>query len=444
MHQILDRLPDSHQLPHVPTQLWLILSLEICVRDAFGTYLLLTYPSYGITTPATEGYWAPPFLGYPVEAGYSMPETVGAVRSLFEETARKVDVANAIHHLAYLLGLSNAQIQDIGSFTELKSSPRSPHQAKCYRINRFQLKSVSARNLRNLADPECRKGYVFLPLSAVAEGILRRRGDRDEGWFYLGKPIMTNVKVVLQDDDHCRSMNAAAITLPPEMFYREENGLLICADLAGFGKACQYATAQMHTFDSTGQEIATRFRESVAAMFYEFLCKIGIQQVHMAGDGFLAAIPEAHYDGGLEQTLSTLLDSYADVLCRVAALNTCIVDASHRIGSRLAIHWGRYRFGRIALARSFTADFDGAAVVEVARLEQGLAAATKGQSTGPGALATVVGIDNTIAVTCEVAHQTAELLGRRPELSMIGEMTLLAKESSLSAQIFEVRVGARK
>jgi hypothetical protein len=439
MHTLLDILPDGHQLPHVPTQLWLILSLEICVRDSFGTYLLLTYPSYGISTPPAEGHWSPPFFGYPVEVGFSAPETVGAVRRLFESAERSVDTETAVHQLAYLLGLSSVEVEHIDSFTELKSSPRTPDQNKCYRIMRFRLRSVSERSLRNLADPECRKGYVFLPLSAMEEDALRPGNRSPWERFYLGKPIMTNVCVALRDGDHRKSMAAAAIDLRTDLFFREQDGLLICADLAGYGRACQYATSQMHSFDQTGREIATRFRESVASLFYEFVCKVGIQQVHMAGDGFLAGLPLGNSCGDLTEVIPTILDSYSQLLRRIETLNGCIKEENIRVGSRLAMHYGHYRYGRMALARSFTADFDGASIVEVARLEQGLAAATKGQaSVDDPRLKPLKGAKHTLAITSDLALRASEILSARHELSFLGEFLLGAKESSLEASVFRL------
>jgi hypothetical protein len=441
MHHLLDRFPDRQQLSSVPTQLWLILSLEICISDSFGCYLLLTYPSYGIASPTSEGHWAPPFLGYPVETGYDVAETVGAVRRHFEHAEQYIDLQNAVHQLAYLLGLSSAEIERVGNFTELKSSPRVPEQTKCYKIIRFRLRSVSARNFRNLADPECRKGYVFIPLDAVAENRLKLHKKCPGELFYLGKPIMSNVKVVLGDESERRSMAASAIALDTALFYGEHQGLLISADLSGYGNACQYATSQMHSFNQSGSEIAASFRGSIASVFYEFLCAVGILQVHMAGDGFLAAIPEPNCDGNRASSITCILDAYAVVLSRVSELNERIVDPKMKVGSRLAIHCGRYRFGRIALARSFTADFDGAAIIEVARLEQGLAAATKGRADIDPEFSAIVGAKHTIAISKAVGDEAMSTVKCRTRTKFVGELTLGAKETSIRASVFVIEEG---
>jgi hypothetical protein len=65
-------------------------------------------------------------------------------------------------------------------------------------------------------------------------------------------------------------------------------------------------------------------------------------------------------------------------------LNKDIRDPGLAMGSRMALHYGAYLYGRIGFRRSFAPTFDGASVVEVARLEQGLSLAVKGGGE-PGA-----------------------------------------------------------
>ena len=383
---ILDELPDAENLPYVPTQLWLLLTLEVVISDAHGASMLVTYPSYGLEGTVEdgtleEGYWAPPFCGFPVSLGFRAPDTVGAVRNRFHEHEADMDMGQSIAALAYVMGLPSPEITRIGSFIELKKSPRSPDLWKCYKIHRFACKGLGQRGRRNLADPECRKGYVFLPLSEL-DSVLTSREDvghcRQER-YYLSKPLMSNVDFVLSSPERLTALQAQAIPLAPSDFRHEEQGLLVCADLAGFGAACKFAADNMRSFTETGSEIAAFYRESVGCLFYRFFDRVGVAQARTAGDGFLAAIPARHFvDGSLAETLRRFLVEYRGLLEEVEHLNQAIGDETKRVGSRLALHFGTYRFGRIALSRSVSADFDGSSVIEVARLEAALREHTKG------------------------------------------------------------------
>lgn len=385
VYEILHDYPDSHRVEPSPVELWLISTLEVTIRHEGRPFFLLTYPSYSLSkthgADIGEGYWTPPHVGFHVHFQYSAPGTVGRIKEAFSEFERKVDVEESMRQAAYLMGLSDPDISECGSFIELKTSPRSPNLVKCYKIMRFCVTGVGERSRRNLGDPECRKGYIFLPLEDM-ETVLTSRWSEPHGrnqLFFLGKPLISNVEYIVGDAGRLAQTVDRAINLATSDFFREENGILLCCDLAGYGTACKYATEEMGTFDLRGKEVATDFRESVAKMFYELLGRAGVSQVHMAGDGFIAAIPERLFlDGDVVPVIHAFFDRYLELLKHVEELNTYIKDTSRHLGSRLAIHFGPYRYGRIARARSIGADFDGASIVEVARLEAALRQYTKG------------------------------------------------------------------
>jgi hypothetical protein len=52
-------------------------------------------------------------------------------------------------------------------------------------------------------------------------------------------------------------------------------------------------------------------------------------------------------------------------------------DGAPILGSRLAIHYGGYRYGKLSQAVSLVTSFDGNEIVAVSRLEQGLRSITK-------------------------------------------------------------------
>ena len=251
VYQILDKFPDDHPLPNVPAQLWLLLTLEVVVRDSFGANLLLTYPSYPLDPqlmPSDEGYWAPPFCGFPVPITYAAPETVGMVRRLFREHEQQIDRKREIEQLAYVMGLPSPTISERSSFLELKTSPRSPDSVKCYQVVRYTLDSIGPRGRRNLADPECRKGYVFLPLERLDDALQRipSQPKKSQARAYLGKPLISNLHQIIGSDESLADLSSRAISLTPMEFRREEEGLLVAVDLAGYGTACKYAAEHMH------------------------------------------------------------------------------------------------------------------------------------------------------------------------------------------------------
>lgn len=385
IYKILDNLPQDQILPEAPALLWLILTLEIVIKDEHGYYFLLTFPSYALKYKdkhnIKEGYWAPPFFGFPVPFGFSAPDTVGSVKDLFKNFEKTIDIDKYIGELAYLMGLTDPQIKQIGSFIELKTSPRSPDLTKCYKIIRFMCDKVGNRGRQNLADPECRKAYTFLPLLDLKDMIIKKYNSKygQEKWFFLSKPIMSNVQFILSSPDGLDQLMSRAIQLYPADFMNKERGIIICADLAGYGSACKYAIENMHTFDKRGAEIANRFRESVSVLFYKLLTKIGISQVHTTGDGFICALPErAFFNNDISKTLQYFIQNYISFLDIINTFNTYILDPKKRLGSRLALHYGDYKYGRIAQGRSHTADFDGASIIDVARLEAILRKFTKG------------------------------------------------------------------
>lgn len=442
MYKVIDALPDEEELPSSPSELWLILTLEVVVRDGFGDYLLVIYPSYPFATASrTEGYWAPPFVGYPVKTDFTTPETVGGVRRLFEQELEDLDAERSVEQLAYLHGFAGCELGYAGSFTEVKKSPRRPNLVKCYKITRYRLKKIGSSSLRNIADPECRKGYVFLPLSPSGDEFKRRESPEHgrKELTYLSKPIMSNLEWIMESG-RVADLRSDAIELDPRHFYRSKEGVLIAVDLAGYGRTCAYAKKHMQSFDQRGQEIARSFRDSVASEFYAFLCRAGLAEVHMAGDGFIAALPT----GGLpvdEIDVSPVLEEYARLLGRLQILNGYIKDPNSKVGSRLAAHFGKYRYGRIAQGRSFSPDFDGASIIETARLEQGLREALRDEawlkSLGENAAPLrEEGPAHVIACSAAVKPSLEKALRKRSDVQGIGSFSRGLKEAQLAADVF--------
>jgi hypothetical protein len=223
-------------------------------------------------------------------------------------------------------------------------------------------------------------------------------------------------------------------------------------DLAGYGTACKFASEHMGSFDKTGREIATQFRISVANLFYGFLAKIGLSQIHMAGDGLICGFPKRLFpECNPGKALQVFVASYRTFLGEVERLNSYISDQASRVGSRIAIHYGSYRFGRVAQARSFASDFDGASIIEVARLEAALRIFLK----GPVQLTTPVDEQNTSAVpvtpypwagrhamacTAETLKEAQTFFQDTDLVEKRGDFEIKVKESASRAAVFELLV----
>jgi hypothetical protein len=382
-YQVLTTEHDSMRLVAPPTAIWIISTLEVTAHQESEAHLLLTLPSYAFEEAESgvdhgEGYWAPPFVAYPVPISFSPPTSVGSLRRLIDRHQSGLDLMGGLAHLAYQLGLRDTDFAYRGEFIEVKTSPRSPGLVKAYRIVRHGLVSVDETSLRNLADPDVRRGFVFLPLDTYTE-VTRPRDSpahgRVERWF-LGKPLISNVEHVVAESSSRSVMRGSSIELPRWLFSRTESGLLCTVDLAGYGAALKYAAEKMHSFSQSRVAIQEAFRKSIASQFERMLGKLGVTQMQTAGDGFLAALPGRVFPD-VAATVDELLRSWAEVLGEIAALNAAVQDLGMRVGSRMSLHRGNYEYGRIGGISSFAAAFDGSSVIEVARLDQGLSAAMR-------------------------------------------------------------------
>jgi len=364
-----------------PVYIWVLSTLEICVAEGRANRIILSYPSYPLDNQASapshdESYWAPPFVAYPVLFDFSAPASLGSLRRLAEQRLATVDVPRDLGHLAYQMGLSDVDFEKRESFIELKTSPRSPALVRAYYILRHGLAELDSDCLRNLADPEVRRGYVFCPVDLDNSPAISTRFDsahsRNETWF-LGKPMQSNIEHVLRTDGMRSQVERRPIPVPGEQFYRRESGIIFVADISHYGRAMQYVRANMRSFDSTGDEFAEMLSTNLIALFYAMLGRLGVTQVQFAGDGFVAALPSRlFFDDDETAACANILDAWSALIAKIERQNLGIRDESHHIGSRLAIHYGQYRFGRLGGVDSFSPAFDGYSIVEAVRVEQGL------------------------------------------------------------------------
>lgn len=448
---IVEGDPDNTKIPFSLSAIWVLATLEIVVRDDTNRAgLLLQLASYTLNDPLApqhgEGYWAPPNVAYPVEMGFSPPSTVWslrrAIRDAVEEDRMQVDLSQ----LAYSMGLRDTRLEYRGRFIELKISPRTPGAVKAYCVVRYGLTGVDDGCLRNLADPEGRRGLIFYPLTTEGElpGELRRsdQHERDELW-YLGKPVMSNVQRLLTEPAARRSLTASQISVPSSLFALEDTGIICVADLAGYGSALRYAHDNMHAFPVSVDQIELFFRRTVASQLENMLAALGTTQAQLAGDGFLSAYPD-RLGVSRRDRIARTLRQWSLVVDRVTELNTHIRDDRYKIGSRLALHAGGYCYGRTGLISSFAAAFDGANIIEAARLEQALGSAMRNHRmvidapTDSGGEATLKARGHYVVVSPKLLEETPDALEDLGSgWSKVGTVDVSAKEYSTKALVLE-------
>jgi hypothetical protein len=400
----VDTAADATFVPD-PIEVVLVATLEVSIRDSQGEYLLVTSPRYetaGDTAPIESSHWNPPYVAQTIATPRVGWKNVGQVRqaiesavsggipqvtqsgqpgpSWFPQTALEEIMAT------WACGLYEAQLID--TITEYKRSSSNSTVMKIYHVMRFGAKMSTCVH-RALADPDSRKGFSFLPIdeerfaTAVHERDCDRHGVRE--LVFVGKPLVSNLAHVVSNETKRDRLRGSAVEIGRDHFYAAHEGVLFCGDISNYGSACRYAQKEMQGIDIDGDDAGTLLRDLATSAITRIFHDAGISQVHTAGDGFIAAIPVESDEVAMQcidrflaayGTFTALLDK---VHARIAAHHAEAHGLGDQtsLGSRLAVHVGAYRYGKMAQAASLVTSFDGGAIIDVARLEQGLRAITK-------------------------------------------------------------------
>lgn len=368
-YALLEEFPEDADLPQRPVQVWILLTFEIPIRTERGTFLIARQPYYSDARNGNAeftGAWAPPFTGIPVPHGFDLPGTPRALRQRIEAVEATAPLLSMVEQSLYEMGVDNPTIAELPGFTELKNSPRTPSLLKAYRIKRYRVTSTLSSSKSNLADPDGRKGFVFLPLEDI-QTFYRQESLEDRGprWRFLGLPLMTNLATLLSRRADVASLIDSAVTIEHKYFFHEQVSTVISFDLSGYGRALEFVRNNMATLRDS-EDLSLFFTRTLAEWFGEFLCRVSARQVQHAGDGFICAL-----DDGQSPDLPDLVSALRRLHDNIDSINRRLAT-DVRMGSRCAIHRGTYRYGRVAGPLSGVPGFDGETIVTVARMEQGL------------------------------------------------------------------------
>jgi hypothetical protein len=167
----------------------------------------------------------------------------------------------------------------------------------------------------------------------------------------------------------------------------------------------------------------------------------------MTGDGFIAALPFMTGDGHEARTLlQRFLDAFASFTSLLNDVDQRFGERSPDaapnprpiLGSRLAIHFGSFRYGKMALASSLSASFDGAAITDVARLEQGLRHELKGAAAHESQL-TLSGEGHVVAISDQAVQAIGSLAEAGIDAGQVEAFTARSKEAGIPAVAFELK-----
>jgi hypothetical protein len=392
----------TDQFQYRPQGLQIVATLEVAIRDAQGASMLVTCPRYEpveqepgalLAHEIEAGQWTPPFINYRIEG--EPPATVGQMMTTFKQAHARLDVEGDLKRYVDSLSCRLGESEFLGGFVEYKYSWDSPRVPRAYLILRYKA-DLSYCYERALADAELLKGFRYLPIDdeAYRRATKRRRCGLHnvEHTLFMRKPLATNLQHLLDRADTRHLIREGAVEVKREHFFTQYGGILFCGDIANYGAACRYVrdkmSGQLFTRPDEDQALADDIlRESAAIGFTQMFLDAGISHVHTAGDGFLCAIPCA--DPQLRVAFGDFFAAYHRFLAWLEMTNQQITqhasrngDKAPQLGSRLAVHAGEYRYGKIGLAASVVPAFDGAAIIDVSRLEQGLRAHVK-QSRAP-------------------------------------------------------------
>lgn len=433
------KIPDGVPISH----LYVVASLEIGVLHEEGTGLVLRLHSYPANTEQ-QGYWAPPNMQYDVSRNFEAPQDIDEILTEFRRyvDGNATEMLKDVTGLAQSFGLRGAVVKRLSeeNIVEIKPSINQPQIINAFCTVRFALTEVKEKSETNLVDREGRHGFILFPLDGVSVTKVRRRvdvhGTGASAMHYLGKPIISGLERVLEQPLH--GIRERSIDVRRIQTRRAEHGIIAVADIAGYGRVL---TSQYLGYVSSRDKELRDFQSRVLSALELALTATGTTQVQTAGDGFVAGYPTGNEDQSTEETFFEVMRHWTETVRLINhEINAALTHANNtsRLGSRIAISDGPYEWGRINGLGSFSPAFNGPAVVDTARLEQGLNAFISDQVRDES----MAGDEHMLVMDQHLALRIGTRLGGLADLGWedLGDVTLRAKERTISGvRLFQWR-----
>ena len=349
-----------------------------------------------------------------------------------------------LKNLAESFGLRETVVQRLEEdpIFEIKPSINEPTVINAYYTVRFALTEVNEDSEANLVDRESRHGFVVLPLKGLSliSSVRQRTDPHGTGKptrYYLGKPIISGLQQVIEQPETVERILQRAIDVSRVETRRGGVGILGVADVAGYGRALSSGFLALM---SDPESERRSYQARVLGVLELALTATGTTQVQTAGDGFLAGYPSNGLDDAREM-LFDVIENWSDTIRMITdEINGALSRANNtvRLGSRIALSLGAYEWGRIDGFGSFSPAFNGPAVVDTARLEQGLNAYVR-ERVRSGHMK---GDEHMLALDPTLADGFGGTFDRLTTTGWtdLGDVTLQAKERVISqARLFEWR-----
>lgn len=377
---------EDFELPEVPLQSWVIISLEIAVKYQDDYYILMRHPYYvNESAIYSEGWLYPTFFAFTHSFDTFPPQNAAEWKHETDEVLDNMDVKGRANELAHLAGLGPLEMRHEGSMFELKSSPSQGGAQRLYRIERYSCRLRNNRHIANLVDPLCLKGHVFVPLRLFED---QGKTSTKDPLVFRGKRIVTNFSEAMSESGNIARIKSCAMDIHRNDLVFVDEGWILIVDVAGFGRLCNHISAEQGNIFESGDDIRERFRFTLAELFESVLDESGCSQTYFTGDGLIAAFPSRINKLSNVDQLALFLQAYSRLMRFLSEISSRLRGKIDLIGSRLVVHSGQYEFGRVGGPTTANANFSGDAIVEVARSEAALSGVIKeGKLTAEHALA---------------------------------------------------------
>jgi len=236
-----------------------------------------------------------------------------------------------------------------------------------YYIRNFYVTDINKQGQINLIDPDSLKGIHLFNLDHNLDTMFF---DEDKNFlYYRGRPMATNLTYILKEgklDTHNKQyLNDIVST---ERVYNE-TGYIFMYDINSSGKIRQSIEDHYKSLDQSGREIAETFLNKITQIFTEALIENDINQYQLAGDGFIASIPDGNGHPGFGDSINIIKKVCTTVHTKI---NQWLEKSQMLISAKVTICKGDYTYGKVGGLTSAYSSYVGKILFDLERLQSGL------------------------------------------------------------------------